>query len=72
MQFAAAGRTAGELRGAEMEVARSEVKGTREESIAAVRGGLRQSVGRKDTQCYKFSLGVSYSNARFPPLTSRP
>ena len=52
-QFAAAERTVGELRGAEMEVARSEVKGTGEESIAAVRGGLRQSVGSKDTQCYK-------------------
>ena len=52
-QFAAAERTVEELRGAEIKVARSEVKGAGEESIAAVRGGLRQSVGRQDTQCYK-------------------
>ena len=53
-QFAAAERPVGELRGAEMEVARSKVKGTGEENIAAVKGDLKQSVGCKNTQCYKF------------------
>ena len=36
-----------------MEVAWSGVRSIEVESIAAVRGGMRQSRGYKDTQCYK-------------------
>ena len=52
-QFAAAERMVGEFRGAEMGVARSEVKGASEENIAAVRRGMKQSIGCKNMQCYK-------------------
>ena len=52
-QFSAAERTVAELRGAEIEVARSDVTAASEENIAAVRGGMKQSIGCKNMQCYK-------------------
>ena len=52
-QFAAAERTVEEFKEAKMEVAKLGVTSIEVESVAAVRGGVRQSRGHKDTQCYK-------------------
>ena len=51
--FAAAEKTVDKFKGAKMEVAWSGVRSIEIESIAAVRGGMRQSRRHKDTQCYK-------------------
>ena len=51
--FAAAERMVEKFEGAKMEVAGSGVRNIEVESIAAVRGGMRQSRRHKDTQCYK-------------------
>ena len=36
-----------------MEVAKPGVKSTKDENTAAMRGGIRQYMERKDRQCYK-------------------
>ena len=45
--------TVEEFKGAKKEVVRSGVKSIEVESTAAVKGGMRQSIRQKYTQCYK-------------------